>query len=1008
MFIDMINHLSLFMILRLIIMFLLFANNLVAQHNLLFNHLNVNNGLTQGVNRCVFKDSRGFVWISSFDGLNRYDGVTCTIYRNDLLNKDGLIGTMFLNIIEDLNGNLWIGSNEGLNYFDRVKGVFKGYPVTTENSVEKFCSPFYVDLKNTIWLQSGKRILKFDLESKKYEIVKNLDLNGNLLVKTVNKSMNEALSGFWVSANNDESLVFANVLPNKINWINHNIGLKTVIQSMETDGSGIWLATEKGIYKFIKDKIVQTLENSQLNNQLYNSLCFGSDNKLYAATSTNGLYIIDTTGKNNPINYTTNQTSPYTISGNKLLYVYADNENNIWVSVWGKGIDYVSLKKFSFNHHLSKQEVANSGIDNFIKSIIETENNEIWCGTQNGGVLILDSNKNVLKTIKKPLPNSIEHLYYDNEKNIWFATFAGVFYKLKNSNNIQKVKQLQTGLLANQFNFITQLKNGNMLAASNCGLYLINKNTLNYKLTIAKGISAKDVYLTCHQDNLDQIYISKPFGGFTVFSLQNDSFVLKKQFNFQSTIKSFTEFNDSIIWIASTNGLIKFNKRQLAIIQIIGTKNGLSNQYIYSALKYDHNLWISHNSGISSFNTITEKIKNYTTNDGLQSNEFNTYSFCKTSNGQLLFGGINGLNSFKPNEMNNNSIPPKLQLTQLYINDTLNNTGHNAGELKKLLLPFSKNTLAFSFTVIDYAYTTGNYFLYKLDGYDNTWIQANNKENIRYSNLPYGNYTLMVQAVNANGIKSATVYELPIKIKTPWHKSRLFRLLMLAIIICSIITLVRSYYKRKLQKRLAILEKQQAIEKERTRIATDMHDDFGANLSRIKFLSEKIKIQSSNDLLTTDLEKISSYSDEMSEKMNEIVWALNQKNDTLGDLLAFSRSYAAEYLQPYNIQLEFGNANPEIIIPGEYRRNIFLVIKESLHNVVKHSKANKVSINFTFNNQLHIIISDNGKGIDFDNVRQFSNGLENMKKRIESIAGTINIQNSNGTLIDIKIPIIEH
>ena len=201
--------------------------------------------------------------------------------------------------------------------------------------------------------------------------------------------------------------------------------------------------------------------------------------------------------------------------------------------------------------------------------------------------------------------------------------------------------------------------------------------------------------------------------------------------------------------------------------------------------------------------------------------------------------------------------------------------------------------------------------------------------------------------------------------------------------------------------------KLQAIEKERTRIATDMHDDLGAGLSRIKFLSESIRSKKGADgLIQKDIEKISAFSDEMAEKMGEIVWALNEKNDTVADLVAFTRSYANEYLSGQNIHCRSDTPLnlPGTFITGEMRQNIFLSVKECLHNIVKHAQASEVYFSIRLNGGIEIIIHDNGKGIDWDSVRPFSNGLQNIERRMAAIKGKAVFNTVHGTKVVLTIP----
>lgn len=236
----------------------------------------------------------------------------------------------------------------------------------------------------------------------------------------------------------------------------------------------------------------------------------------------------------------------------------------------------------------------------------------------------------------------------------------------------------------------------------------------------------------------------------------------------------------------------------------------------------------------------------------------------------------------------------------------------------------------------------------------------------------------------------------------------LFVIALTALAAAVLLMAQRAKYKSKMQQQKELLERKQVIEKERTRIATDMHDDFGVSLSRIKLLSEKMQVvKSDNETLQKDLGKISEYSGEMAQKMNEIIWALNQRYDTLEDLVNFCRAYAAEFLQDKNLQLHFTETligNP--LVKGEIRRAVFLVLKEALYNITKHAAATQVFATFTHSSHaIELVIKDNGKGIDFNAIRQFANGISNMKKRIQELNGSFEIKNEGGTVIKIHVPL---
>jgi signal transduction histidine kinase len=278
---------------------------------------------------------------------------------------------------------------------------------------------------------------------------------------------------------------------------------------------------------------------------------------------------------------------------------------------------------------------------------------------------------------------------------------------------------------------------------------------------------------------------------------------------------------------------------------------------------------------------------------------------------------------------------------------------------------------------------------------------------VSFIDLPSGNYTLDIKAIFPAGRYPDQLIQYKFSVLPAWWQTWWFRLGIGIAGIGILVTGIRFYYRRSLEKQKAILEKQQAIEKERTRIATDMHDDLGAGLSRIKFLSQSLLNKKKDEIMKPELEKITAFSDEMSEKMGEIIWALNEKNDTLADLIAYTRSYTVEYLASHDIRCEPNTPMnlPGTFITGEMRRNIFLSVKECLHNIVKHAGATKVCFSITLDNNLQIMIHDNGKGIDPTFKRSFSNGLQSIQKRMKEINGKVNFKNDKGTRVSLIIPV---
>jgi signal transduction histidine kinase/ligand-binding sensor domain-containing protein len=980
-----------------------------------FNHLNVNNGLSQGVNNCIYKDSRGYVWISSFDGLNRFDGLACTTYRENLHDSLAIHGTLFLNTLEDKKGNLWIGSNKGLNFYDRQHDRFLNYLLPGKKSNEQICSPFYIDDKNRVWLQAGSDILRFDPDNKQYRLLHHFAIPGNLFIKTIPAEQFNPLEQLYTIINNAPEVYKGTIHQNSIQWtpLFNSLPVSDLhFNTLLPASTGLWVGSNAGVLLYDHGSIQYRLDRFEKKEiRDVRTLLFDKKGMLWFGTMKQGLFVADTQNKIITNHYISSARNPYSISGNQLQYLYTDKENHLWLSVWGKGIDYVSLEKFRFYHHLTNEDAAEYGIDNFIRSIIQTDDHQFLCGTQSDGILILDKGKKPTGKIKTGLPPAIEHLYKDKKGKVWAATFAGLFMIDPVTKNIIKVSvdHLNPLPAANQFNFITQLANDQMLASSNGGIFLVKQQGKTFSIIPVKGVPANDVYLTSFCDNTGNIYISRAFKGFFTGTIQGDSFTIKKDFPYQATIKCFTETNDGQVWIGSTIGLMKFNKHAFIIDKIYTTTDGLSNQYIYGVLPDNDALWLSTNAGINRLQLSNNSIKSFDAGDGLQSNEFNTYSFCRAADGELLFGGVNGLNSFFPAAIQKYPYSPQLQLSALQINDALPAPGLNASELKTVSLKPDQNTLSFQFTVLDFAKPGANKLFYTLQGYDKNWIPTTNKSLIRYANLPPGNYTLLAKAINSEKIESRVIYRLPVTVHPPFWKTWWFRLLLILTMILSLYFFIKAYLARQLQKQRALIEKELAIEQERTRMARELHDGLGSMLSGIKHSFSAMKNQL--DLNESQQLKFHANIDKLNESIKEL---RNISHHMASDsLLKYGldnslRDYCNNMSQSEELKISFKALHTEKMkLTEEQSFHIFRIVQELLQNIVKHAGPAHAIVQINYNvKKLYITVEDDGYGFEMNNtVRKNGMGLKNIESRIKILKGRMDYQTapSKGTSVLIEI-----
>ena len=461
---------------------------------------------------------------------------------------------------------------------------------------------------------------------------------------------------------------------------------------------------------------------------------------------------------------------------------------------------------------------------------------------------------------------------------------------------------------------------------------------------------------------------------------------------------------DNTIWIGTRSyGLYHYrlNGLKLELLNHYTIKEGLTDNFVLFLTCDRNNIWAGTQSGLDK---IFRKDGKYViSNISKNNNIFQTVTDIIV----LKDGTVWALNSdgslinITPESQDTKPLPT-IMLTSIKVNDQLLHVypekySHN------------ENNLSINVAAPSYLDERSTLYSYYLEGSgNNNWSEPSNIATFNFLNLPPGRYTLHLKADFSEVYYPSQTTSYSFTILPAWWQTWWFRTGMVLASFALITLLIMNHYKRKYAQQKAALEKQQAIEKERTRIATDMHDDLGSGLSRIKFLSETIGIKKQQQQpIEEEINKIREYSHQMIDNMGEIVWALNERNDSLIDLLAYTRAYAVEYLTQNGLQCEVDMPDqiPGIFLSGEIRRNIFLSVKEVLHNIIKHAQANFIVITIQVNDNLEVNIKDDGIGFNLSEIRPFSNGLTNIQNRMQEIGGYSEIIINSGTIVSLSVPI---
>jgi signal transduction histidine kinase len=456
----------------------------------------------------------------------------------------------------------------------------------------------------------------------------------------------------------------------------------------------------------------------------------------------------------------------------------------------------------------------------------------------------------------------------------------------------------------------------------------------------------------------------------------------------------------------SFDGLKIRSTKQLTIT------NGLSENFIrYLYCDPDNTIWAGSPSGLD---LIRRHQDSFTITKIVPGHEISVEKIDRSAGGIHWVLATGGYMEVSPSEPRKVGFRPQVLFSRILVGNAA--IPEAAG--RPLSLPYDQNALSFYVGVPSFLDESLTRFSYLLEGSTEArWSTPSDQSAINFVNLPPGDYVLHVKARFLSGLYPDETGVYSFRIRPAWWQTTMFKTAMAILVAVLIGWAIRNYTVRRLEAQRVVLERQRAVEKERTRIATDMHDDLGAGLSRIKFLSDTIGIkQQMQKPIDEEISGIREYSKEMIDKMGEIVWALNQKNDLLSDLLSYTRSYAAAYLMQAGIssQIDAPEEFPNRFVSGEFRRNVYLVVKEALHNIVKHSEAQTVSMKIAVHRELKIVLADDGIGFDRSSIRPFANGVHNMELRIRELGGTLTIESSctapaagtsQGTTVTMVVPI---
>jgi signal transduction histidine kinase/ligand-binding sensor domain-containing protein len=953
-------------------------------------------GLPQNTVTAVVQTRDGFIWIATYSGLARFDGVRFTEFDSS---TPGLASSRVTSLFESNDGVLWIG-HEGGELTRFVDGRFETRPVTAKWRHGKITG-IVADESGDIWLQNDDGLLARARDG--LVLTPEPGTYSGILQLTRNKQGN-----VWVSRNGRISVLHQGRLtPLALEGANTNTAFIGI--GAARDG-GLWMVTASQVREWKNGSWTNERGISPFNEAPLGKLEETRDGTLVGSTSDHGFALIFPDGKTSIFSRATGFSSDW------ILSFCEDQEGGLWVGTGGAGL---ALLRESCLQTISPPDAWQGRA---ILSVFADHEGALWVGTEGAGAYRFRNGSWTNYSVNEGLVNPyLWSFAEDNAGNLCAGTWAGglFFWRGGHFEPSPGLQQVVTPMIA-------------LLAARKGGLWVGTRMGL-LRYDAAGKISwfgNEELFV----DNFVRCIIEErngtvwfDMGGKGLFRLQDG--VLKSFRTPDGLPSDFVQClhqdEKGAIWIGTFGGgLCRFKAGKFATV---GEKQGLSDNVICDIEDDGHGyFWMSSYNGIIRVSKAeleqcadgtnnTVQCITYGMSDGMPTLECSgglQPAGCKTPDGRLWFGTSRGLVVVNPLEVKTNTLPPPVTIETLLV-DGKPERGE-ATPVSHLEIPPGQHRLEFQYAGLSYSAPEKVRFKHRIEGLDTDWVEAGNNRVANYNYIPPGKYTFHVIACNNDGVWNETGASLAFAILPHFWQTFWFRALGLTGL--TLLAGSGAWYgtRRRMRRKLERVERQRALERERTRIARDIHDDLGASLTRINLMSQSARREMDDVTQTQDnLDQICNTARQLTRAMDEIVWAVDPQHDTLDSLASYLGKLIYELLGDSGIRcrLDFPTYLPAWPVTAEIRHNLFLAVKESLHNILKHSKATEVQISFVLEPAaVAIKIADNGLGFvlpaEHLQSRPQRNGLVNMRQRLHEIGGQCEIlsEPGKGTQVILSIP----
>jgi ligand-binding sensor domain-containing protein/two-component sensor histidine kinase len=979
------------------------------------------------VNRIV-RDSRGYLWFSTSEGLSRFDGYEFHNYGR----SDGLPHRVVNDVLETRSGELWIATGGGLCQYvpkGRVHQRFRVYRVENDDRAS-YLNVLLEDSLGRIWCGTDAGLFRLDSAAgQTAPALRSINLGMPKEAwddQVVSALLQDRQGDLWVGAG---SGLYRQRAEGGVERYTEKDGLPQnfITALLEDQQHRIWAGTHEGLCKLIANPVPgATLveatfrKKDGLGSDSVKVLQQLADGTLCAGTKMGLSATRADRAAGSPM-FTT-YTASHGLPASGVEALAEDTAGNLWIGTDGSGAAKLVWK--TFLTYTADDGLVGTQID----SIFEDDAGKLCVVSRQGStdLYVNEFNSSRFRVTRVNLPAGTrllnwgaraQSMAHDKEGNWWIGTSDGLF----RYTGVSRISDLARRLPAARYTVRDGLFGGPVVSVFEDSAGSVWLSTTGKQNGLARW-DRRDRTFHRYSEGLPWF----PSSGVSLFAEDGSGQLWMGLLRFgrgqaemtrirRAAIDRFGGGDDAPsggiralyldrqrrLWVGTNqSGLMRFDHPEAdqPAFRRYTTANGLSSDVILSLTEdMSGRIYIGNGSGVDRLDVATGQVKRYTSADGLAPGE--VHASFRDPKGVLWFGTSGGLSRLVP-PPDHPPAPPPILITSLRVGGVQQPASElGETEISGLKYQPNQNDVEVGFVALAFAPGETLHYQYTLEGADSGWSSPSLQRSVNYANLSPDSYRFLVRAINSEGVASSQPASITFLILPPVWLRWWFQLLAASVASATIYWLHHFRVTRLLE-----------LERVRTRIATDLHDDIGSSLSQIAILSEVANrhLDPAHPKLAEPLADIAGISRELVDSMSDIVWAIDPERDHLGDLVHRMRRFASDVFSPRDIRLRFRSPaeEPDLQIGADLRRQIFLIFKEAVHNVLQHSGATEVSIHFQIEHALlNLKVADNGVGFDFARDHD-GHGLRSMRERAQNVGGEVEIHSSpRGTAVTLRVPV---